>query len=114
MDFKLKDPFETISQIVLASLDSKFVPPSEAQVNYVCVIARALNIPVTPDTVSTKASCHNFISAYVDDFRRRFEQPDNVASKPNKKRRTGSKNSRAREAGLIEGAAERNRSIPKD
>jgi urocanate hydratase len=114
VDFKLKDPFETISDIVHTSLDAKFIPPSEAQVNYVYVIAGALSLPVTPDTVATKSSCHEFISTYVDDFRRRFEKTDNVASKPKKKHRAVSKASRAHSVVSMDGATSETNDVPTD
>jgi hypothetical protein len=85
VEFKLKDPFEKISDIVLTSLDSRYVPPSEAQINYVYVIAGALNLPVTSETVSTKNSCHDFISKYVDQYRDRITKTKEPAAKPKRK-----------------------------
>lgn len=76
VDFRVKDPFEKISDTLNQSLDSKYVPPSEAQVNYVFVIAGVLNIPVAPEVVASKASCHAFISSHVDDFRASFPKTD--------------------------------------
>jgi len=85
VEFKLKDPFEKISDIVLTSLDSRYVPPSEAQINYVYVIAGALNLPVTAETVATKNGCHDFISKYVDRFRERIAKAKDLEVKPKRK-----------------------------
>ena len=95
VDFKLKDPFEKISDIVHTSLDAAFVPPSEAQVNYVYVIAGALNLPVTPETIATKSSCHAFISKHVDKFRLQFSKPVSDVIKPSKNV-AGAKSERAK------------------
>ncbi len=69
VEFKVRDPLDNISDILNRSLDPKYLPPSEAQINYAFLIAGALNLMITGETLATKGACHAFISAHVDAFR---------------------------------------------
>lgn len=62
---------QALSSVLPDAVAYDIKPPSEAQVKYAMVIARTLGLPLPPEVLRFRGAMHNFLTTYVEPFRRR-------------------------------------------